>query len=96
MFSASVDFPTPPLPAPTAITFFTCGRTSFFGPWVARVLAVISKLTCVAPAFASAARTSRSMTSFIGQAGVVSSTRRFTLVPATSRFFTIPRVTISL
>src|SRR4051794_39813649 len=104
--AATVLLPTPPLPAPTAITFFTCGSTSRFGPpcppdpagppcWP-RVLADQSMCTPLAPTSRSARSTSRWMTSFIGQAGVVSSMFTETSSPSIRTPLTMFKVTMSL
>ena len=56
-FTATVILPTPPLPAPTAMTFFTCGSdVALRGRRSPRVLAVRSSFTFAAPMLCSAAR----------------------------------------
>ena len=95
-FTATVDLPTPPLPAPTATTFFTCGRAPWRGPGAARVLAESSIFTCSAPAARRAAVTSFSMRSFNGQAGVVNSMFTITVPPSMRTSLTMLSVTMSL
>ena len=74
--TATVVLPTPPLPAPTAMTFLTPGTgiEPFSGALTERTCAVIVTRTSETP---GSARTSASawacILSFTGQAGVVSS-----------------------
>ena len=104
-FTATVLLPTPPLPAPTAITCFTSGSGLPFSctfSLALRTSAVnsISSISSVVPqAFAlacTAASTSARILSFMGQAGVVSSITRRTDSPATAMCLTMPSVTRSL
>ncbi len=74
--TATVVLPTPPLPAPTAITFFTpgSGGRPVSGADADRTFAVICTLTSVTPGSARTAATACSrIWSLTGQAGVVSS-----------------------
>ena len=75
-FTATVVLPTPPLPAPTAMTFFTPGIGALLtsGDTAARTWAVIVMSTSVTPAIAiTAARACSFICSLTGHAGVVSS-----------------------
>ena len=92
----TVLLPTPPLPAPTRMMFFTPGVSPPTPtPGAARTWAPQEIFTAVAPAPRSAASTSLPMVSLSGHAGVVSSTLSETVVPSTTRSFTIPRPTRS-
>ncbi len=98
-FTATVVFPTPPLPAPTAITFFTPGTGTRppSGTAAVRTAAVISTLTDDTPGTAATSACACACSrSFTGHAGVVSSIANAT-APAseTSRRFTNPRLTMS-
>src|SRR5215510_2493660 len=71
----TVDFPTPPLPAATAMMFFTPGSRGFDG-WLGRPHTVAPKVTStpVTPAsLPTAALIAPSIVALDGQAGVVSS-----------------------
>jgi hypothetical protein len=103
--TATVDLPTPPLPAPMASTCFTSGRglCASGSPWPAlRTSAENSTVTAptLVPCSSALSRIARSMSSrivpFSGQAGVVSSTATVTSSPSTLTPFTMPRVTRSL
>ena len=96
-FTATVVLPTPPLPAPTAITFFTpgSGGPPFSGAVAERTTAVMATSTAVTPG--SAATASRACAwswSFTGHAGVVSSMVNATRPPSMTRFFTKPSETM--
>ena len=75
-FTATVVLPTPPLPAPTAMTFFTpgSGGRPVSGADAERTLAVICTSTSETPGSARTAAAAWSrIWSFTGHAGVVSS-----------------------
>ncbi len=94
----TVDLPTPPLPAATAMMFFTPGSRGFEG-WFGRphTLAVSLTSTPLTPATAvTASVTVRVMTSRDGQAGVVSSIVTPTRSPAIVISLTIPAETKSV
>src|SRR6266550_1979590 len=95
--TAVVDFPTPPLPAPTAMMLRMPGTAWRPKPPRARTSAVMVALAAVTP---GRARTSASASvfiwSFTGQAGVVSSMVKSTSPPAILTSFTKPRDTMSL
>ena len=96
MFRATVLLPTPPFPAPTRTMFFTPGVSCPCAtPGAERTWAPQVTSTRLNPAPSSAAFTSLPMTSLSGQAGVVSSTLRRTVSPATARSFTMPSETRS-
>src|SRR5215471_8351769 len=81
----TVDLPTPPLPAATAMMFFTPGRRGFDG-WLGRLTTLASSLTStsVTPARRpTASRMDRVISTFDGQAGVVSSIVTATRPPST-------------
>ena len=99
-FTATVVLPTPPLPAPTAMTFLTpgTGARPASGRPAVRTAAVISTATEVTPATReTTSRACASSFSLTGQAGVVSSMAKLT-APAwsTVRRLTKPRLTMSL
>jgi hypothetical protein len=74
--TAQVDLPTPPLPAPTAITFLTPGSwiVPRLPPAVVRTCEVIVQLTFSTPGMAPTSCWAWVRNwSFTGQAGVVSS-----------------------
>src|SRR5512139_3176538 len=96
-FTAVVDFPTPPLPAPTATMLRMPGIC--WRPKPPRVLtfAVIFARAAVTPGSAATSASAWDfISSFTGQAGVVSSTVKSTAPPRISTSFTKPRVTMSL
>ena len=93
----TVLFPTPPLPEATATTFRMFGRSfSWLGAAARRTFAPQRSSVSCTPIPSRAPRMSRSMTSFNGQAGVVSSIIRLALEPLRASSFTISRVTMSL
>src|SRR6266545_2197925 len=93
----TVDFPTPPLPLATGITFFTDGMSrSLIGPGDPRTRAVIVTSTPPTPGrAATASRASCRMRSRTGQAGVVSSMVNPTVPSDTRTSFTNPKDTMS-
>ncbi len=94
--TATVVLPTPPLPDATAIVFLTPGMRSAAGPPNERfTLLAQSTRTAVAPSASSPSTMSDSILAFSGQAGVVSSTVRSTVLPLMSICLTIPRLTRS-
>src|SRR5687768_3887060 len=98
-FTATVVLPTPPLPAPTAITFFTPGAAGrpVSGAETARTLAVICTSTPVTPGSALTAAVAWLRNwSLTGHAGVVSSMVKATRPRSIARFLTKPSVTMSL
>jgi len=80
---ATVDLPTPPLPAATAMMFLTVFRRSGRGPNLRATSAVNATSTSLTPAtdFAAASTAAR-MASRDGQDGVVSRTVTFALPPS--------------
>ena len=96
--AATVDLPTPPLPAATSTTFFTVGNKSVC-PAPALLPRTCAPKEISSPLMpgtsASAFLQSFSMVSRNGQAGVVSSTVKLTLPLLTPRFLTMPRLTMS-
>ena len=98
--TATVDLPTPPLPAPIAIICLTFGSGLFavaFCCGEACTCAVNSTVTEATPGTClTAATTSACILSLSGQAGVVSSTPTLTVSPLISTFLIILRVTRSL
>src|SRR6267378_1122383 len=93
----TVDFPTPPLPLATGITFFTDGMSrSFIGPGDPPTRAVIVTSTPPTPGrAATASRACCRMCSRTGDAGVVCSMVNPTVPSETRTSFTNPRVTMS-
>src|ERR1043166_4194980 len=97
-FTATVVLPTPPLPAPTAMMFFTPGsgaRAPSPTP-LERTLAVMLTSTALTPGIAitTALAWSR-IWSFTGHAGVVNSIVNETVPALTLRSLTKPRLTMS-
>src|SRR6185295_10825629 len=96
-FTAVVDLPTPPFPAPTAMMLRMPGTAWRPKPPRALTSAVMVARAAVTP---GRRRTIPSASAFIssltGQAGVVSSIVKSTSPPATFTSFTKPRVTMSL
>src|SRR4029079_16035357 len=91
-FVLTVDLPTPPLPAATAMMFLTPGRRGFHG-WfgLPHSLAPSWTSTAVTPGTAPTAPfTDLVMTSFDGQAGVVRSSATVTLPPSIVTALSIP------
>ncbi len=91
----TVDLPTPPLPAATAMMFFTPGSRGFDG-WLGRPTTVALKRTSTAlmpGSLPTAAWIDDVITSFDGQAGVVSSMSMIARPPSTATALTIPAVT---
>src|SRR5438046_18521 len=96
--TATVDFPTPPLPEPTAITCLTPGIAGSRWPLKAgRTLAVISRSTAVTPGISATSCRARVWNrSRTGHAGVVSSKVKLTRPDSsTVRFLIMPRLTTS-
>src|SRR3990172_3269408 len=94
--TATVVLPTPPFPDATAMVFRTPGMRSAAGPPKERfTLLAQSTRTVVAPSEASPSTMSDSIFAFSGQAGVVSSTVRSTVLPAISIDLIMPRLTRS-
>ncbi len=90
----TVDLPTPPLPAATAMMFFTPGRRGLSGR-LGRPRTFDESLTSTPamPGMApTACSTARAISSFDGQAGVVSSTVICARSPASSTALIIPSV----
>ena len=93
----TVLFPTPPFPEATATTLRMFGRSfSWLGAAARRTFAPQRSSVSCTPIPSRAPRMSRSMTSFNGQAGVVSSIIRLAFEPSRASSFTISRVTMSL
>ena len=92
-FVLTVDLPTPPLPAATAMMFFTPGRRGLSGRFGRpRTRAENRTSTPVTPeTWPTAATTAAAIASLDGQAGVVSSTPMTARPPTTSTPATIPR-----
>jgi hypothetical protein len=92
-----VDLPTPPLPLTTAIIFLTFGRMVFASVLLVVVLAV--KFTWTTASLLTRSFTALTQAfliiSFMGQAGVVSTTVKETLLPSTTISLTIFNVTRS-
>ena len=98
-FTATVVLPTPPFPAPTAMTFFTPGTGACCDAGLCAVLtaAVIVTRTSATPGIAATAwRACSCIASLTGQAGVVSSMVNATRPPSTRRSLTNPSDTMSL
>src|SRR2546422_2568580 len=93
----TVDFPTPPLPLATGITFLTDGMSrSLTGPGDPRTRAVIVTSTPPTPGrAATASRACCRICSRTGHAGVVSSMVNPTVPSETRTFFTNPSDTMS-
>ena len=91
-----VLFPTPPLPDATAMMFFTPGTSSSAERGAARrTVAPQVMASSSTPTGASALRTSVSISSLSGQAGVVSSIVNATADPSIARSLIMLRVTRS-
>src|SRR3954453_6472413 len=91
-FVLTVDFPTPPLPAATAMMFLTPGRRGFDG-WLGRptTRAVSFTSTAAMPGnLPTAVSIDRAITSRDGQAGVLSSMPMIARSPSTATDDTIP------
>ena len=98
-FTATVVLPTPPFPAPTAMTFFTpgIGALPASGDTAALTCAVIVMSTSVTPASCmTAARACSFICSLTGHAGVVNSIVNATRPPSMLTSFTNPSLTMSL
>jgi hypothetical protein len=92
----TVLLPTPPLPEPTAITFLTLGRIcSAVRGAARRTVAPQVIATSLAPSARSSRRAFASISSFSGQAGVVSSIVKATDEPSIAIDLTISSVTMS-
>jgi hypothetical protein len=97
-FTATVVLPTPPLPAPTAMMFFTpgSGGRPISGADTERTLAVMRTSTAVTPGNARTAAVACSRSwSFTGQAGVVSSIAKETWPSLIDRSLMKPSETMS-
>src|SRR5687768_18121591 len=84
-FTATVDLPTPPLPAPTAMTFFTpsTGALLISGEIAALTLAVIWTCTEVTPGIRATTSCARPrIVSFVEDIGVASSIVKATRPPS--------------
>ncbi len=98
-FTETVVLPTPPFPAPTAMTFLTPGSgwRPVSGTDADCTRAVICTVMSVTPATPCTAATACSrIWSFTGQAGVVSSMVKPTRPPSMARSLTKPSETMSL
>src|SRR5438093_5788571 len=96
-FTAVVDLPTPPLPAPTATMLRMPGTAWRPKPPRARTSAVIfARATCTPGSAATFCSASAFIWSRTGQAGVVSSIVKSTSPAAMRTSFTKPRLTMSL
>ena len=93
----TVLFPTPPFPEATATTLRMFGSNfSWLGAAARRTLAPQRSSVSCTPIPSRAPRMSRSITSFSGHAGVVSSIIRLAFDPSTTSSFTMSSVTMSL
>src|SRR5258705_184806 len=94
--TATVDFPTPPLPEPIATVLETSGMSPAGASMLRRTFAPILRSTEATPGtVASAARTSVSIWVLSGHPGVVKLTVNDATPPSTLRPSIIPRVTMS-
>src|SRR5450759_528790 len=90
----TVLLPTPPLPDATAMMFLTPGTSCSAARGVARRTEALQVTAMPStPTAASTRRTSTSISSLSGQAGVVSSIVKATSDPSITRSLTMPRVT---
>src|SRR6185295_11374894 len=88
----TVDLPTPPLPAATAMMFFTPGRRGFDG-WLGRPTTFAVKRTSTPPipgSLPTAVSMERAMTARDGQAGGVSSRPTTARLPSSATDDTMP------
>ena len=95
--AVTVLLPTPPLPEATAITCRTPGRALALSGWCVDESDERRTSTCSTPGNALTAASASSLRrSLTGQAGVVRTRSKSTLVPSMRRLRTNPRVTMSL